>query len=109
MQSATHFYELAKMQVTDLDKAIVKFTFNVIFFSCHSCKYLKIPHRDMKHTKLLGLQNIRFFKEGHLLSTTHWSVRFGTTTDWNKYNHIRCLLLSKQQLPPLAVLALAST
>ncbi len=59
--------EVAKRQVTDLDKAIVQLTISAAFFTCHSCKYLNVPRREMKRTKLLCLQNIRFFKNKHLL------------------------------------------
>jgi hypothetical protein len=74
--------------VTDLDKAIVQLTVGKAFFACCSCRYLKVPCRDMKCMKLLCLQNIRFSKDGHFLSTRHGSARFGTRTDWNRYHHI---------------------
>ena len=61
--------ELAKRQVSELDKAISQLTIGAAFFACHSCEYLKVPRREMKHTKLLQLRNIRFFKDGRLLST----------------------------------------
>jgi hypothetical protein len=62
------FDELAKRQVTELDRANVQLTISAAFFACHSYKYLKVPWWDMKCTKLLCLRNIRFFKEGHLIS-----------------------------------------
>ncbi len=68
--------ELAKRQVTDLDKAIVQLTISATFFACHSCEYLNIPRREMKRTKLLCLQNIRFFKEGHLLLALSDNLEF---------------------------------
>ncbi len=49
------FDELAKRQVTELDRAIVQLTISAAFFACCSCKYLKVPRRDMKCTKLLCL------------------------------------------------------
>jgi hypothetical protein len=58
--------ELAKRQVKELDKAIAQLTISEAFFACHSCKYLKVPWREMKRTKLLCLRNIRFFKDGQL-------------------------------------------
>ncbi len=62
------FDELAKKQVTELDRAIVQLIISVAFFACRLRKYLKVPGRDMKPTKLLCLRNIRFFKDGHLIS-----------------------------------------
>jgi hypothetical protein len=60
--------ELAKRQVTELEKAIAQLTIGAAFFACRSCEYLKVPRREMKRTKLLCLCNIRFFKDGQLLS-----------------------------------------
>jgi len=60
--------ELAKRQVTELEKAIAQLTIGEAFFACRSCEYLKVPRREMKWTKLLCLRNIRFFKDGQLLS-----------------------------------------
>jgi hypothetical protein len=62
------FDEIAKRQVTQLDRAIVQLTICAAFFACHPCEYLKVPWWDMKCTKLLCLRNIRFFKDGHLIS-----------------------------------------
>jgi hypothetical protein len=67
---------MAKRQVTELDKAIAQLTISAAFFACHSCKYLKVPWREMKRTKLLCLQNIRFFKEGQLLSAPLDNLEF---------------------------------
>ena len=46
------------------------------FFACRSCKYLKVPRREMKSTKLLCLCNIRLFKDGRLLSTPSDDLEF---------------------------------
>jgi hypothetical protein len=59
--------ELAKQQVTELDKAIIQITIGAAFFACHSCEYLKVPRREMKPTILLCLQNIGFFMDGQLI------------------------------------------
>jgi hypothetical protein len=37
--------ELAKRQVTDLDKAIVQLTISAAFFACRSCEYLNVSRR----------------------------------------------------------------
>ncbi len=47
--------ELDKRQVTDLDKTIVQLTISAASFACRSCKYLHVPRREMKRTKLLCL------------------------------------------------------
>jgi hypothetical protein len=39
--------ELAKRQVTDLDKAIVHLTISTAFFTYCSCKYLNVPRREI--------------------------------------------------------------
>jgi hypothetical protein len=57
-----------KRQVTELDIALGQLTIGAAFFACPSCKYLAVPKREERHTKLLCLQNIRFFKNGHLIS-----------------------------------------
>jgi len=59
---------LAKRQVLELDRAIAQLTISAAFFACRSCEYLKVPRREMKRTKLLRLRNIRFFKDGRLIS-----------------------------------------
>jgi hypothetical protein len=60
-------HELAKRQVTELDIALGQLTIGAPFFACRSCKYLTVSKREERHTKLLCLQNIRFFKDGHLI------------------------------------------
>jgi hypothetical protein len=62
------FDELAKRQVTELDRPVVQLTIIPTFFACCSCEYLKVPQRDMRHTKLLCLRSFRFLKDRHLIS-----------------------------------------
>jgi hypothetical protein len=59
--------ELAKHQVTELDIALGQLTIGAALFACCSCKYLTVPKREERRTKILCLQNIRFFKDGHLI------------------------------------------
>jgi hypothetical protein len=59
--------KLAKRQVTELDIALGQLTIGAAFFACRSCEYLTVPKREERRTKLLCLQNIRFFKVGHLI------------------------------------------
>jgi hypothetical protein len=68
--------ELAKRQVTDLDKAIVQLTISAAFFACCSCKYSNVSRREMKRTKLLCLRSIRFFKDGRLLLASSDNLEF---------------------------------
>jgi hypothetical protein len=60
--------KLAKRQVTELDVALRQLIIGAAFFACHSCKYSTVPKREERCTKLLCLQNYRFFKDGHLIS-----------------------------------------
>jgi hypothetical protein len=59
--------KLAKSQVTKLDIAFGQLTIGAAFFTCRFCKYLTVPKREERPIKLLCLQNIRFFKDGHLI------------------------------------------
>ncbi len=59
--------ELAIRQVTKTDKGITQLTIGAAFFACRSCEYSKVPQSEEKYTKLLRLQNIRFFKNGRQL------------------------------------------
>ncbi len=68
--------ELAKRQVTELDRAVAQLTISAAFFACRSCEYLKVSRREMKKTKLLCLRNIRFFKNGHLLPAPSDDLEF---------------------------------
>ncbi len=59
--------KLAKCQVTGTDKGITQLTIGAAFFACRSCEYSKVLQSKDKRTKLLRLQNIRFFKNGRQL------------------------------------------
>jgi hypothetical protein len=68
--------KLAKRQVIDLDKAIAQLTMSPAFFACYSCEYLHVPRWEMKRTKLLCLQNIRFYKNRCLLLALSDNLEF---------------------------------
>ena len=68
--------ELAKRRVSELDRGVSQLTICAGFFACRSCEYLKVPRREIKRTKLLCLRNIRFFKDGRLLSTPSANLAF---------------------------------
>jgi hypothetical protein len=59
--------ELAKRQVTELDIILGQITIGAAFFACCSCEYLTVPKREERRTKPLCLQNIRYFKDRHLI------------------------------------------
>ncbi len=59
--------KLAKQQMTELDIVLAQLTIGAAFFACHSCEYSIVPKTEERWTKLLCLQNIRFFKDGHLI------------------------------------------
>ncbi len=40
--------EVAKRQVTELDRVVAQLIISAAFFACCSCKYLKVPRREMK-------------------------------------------------------------
>ncbi len=65
--------ELAKRQVTDLDKAIVQLTTIAAFFACHSCKYLKILCKDMKRTNYCACKISGSLKTGIFIQC-RWTV-----------------------------------
>jgi hypothetical protein len=60
--------KLAKQQVTELDIALAQLTIRAAFSACRSCEYSIVPKTEELRTKLLCLRNIRFFKDGHLIS-----------------------------------------
>ncbi len=62
--------KLATRQVTELNIALAQLTIGAAFFACCSSKYSTVSRREEKHTKLLCLQNIRFFRDVHLISAS---------------------------------------
>jgi hypothetical protein len=52
--------ELHKMAFTPLEKALCELFTGAFFFAMRSCKYLKVSGE--RRTKIIQLQNIRFFK-----------------------------------------------
>ena len=66
--------ELAKRQMPELDIALSQLTIGAAFFACRSCEYLIVPKTEERLTKLLCLRNIRFFKDGHLISAPSASL-----------------------------------
>ncbi len=107
--------KLAKCQVTELDIALGQLTIGAAFVACHSCEYSAVPKREERCTKLLCLQNIRFFKDGHLIpapsadleSADSLAITFKMQKKDNKFdtvihgctdNSILCFVLQWAQL-----------
>ncbi len=67
--------ELAKRQMPELDIALSQLTIGAAFFACRSCEYLIVSKTEERLTKLLCLRNIRFFKDGHLISAPSASLK----------------------------------
>jgi hypothetical protein len=70
--------ELAKRQVIELDMSIAQLTIGTAFLACPSCEYSKVSQREMNHSKLLCLRNIRFFN-GTLLSAPSDSLELANS------------------------------
>ena len=62
--------------MSELDRAMTQLTISAGFFACRSCEYSRVPKRDQKRTKLLCLRNIRFFKEGRLITSPSADLEF---------------------------------
>ena len=60
---------MAKRQFTETEKSIAQLSIAAFFFACQSCEYLRVPQHEQRRMKLLCLLNIRFFKDGRLLSS----------------------------------------
>ena len=60
--------ELAKLQVTESQKAITQLAIGAIFFAMRSCEYLSVPQAEKRRTAILKLKNIRFNKDHRNLS-----------------------------------------
>ncbi len=107
--------KLAKRQVTELDIALGQPTIGAAFFSCRFCKYLTVPKSKERRTKQVCLQNIMFFKDGHLIpvpsanleSADSLAITFNMQKNDSKFdtvihgwtdNPVLCLVLQWAQL-----------
>ena len=61
--------EVAKIQVTEIQRAISQPVIGAFFFAMRSCEYLLVPQSEKRRTDILRLRNIRFFTEG--IETSH--------------------------------------
>ena len=58
--------EVAKLQVTETQRAITQFVIST-FFSMRSCEYLLVPQCEKRRTDILKMKNIRFLMKRLLL------------------------------------------
>lgn len=58
---------MAKLQVTETQRALSQLSIGAYLFACRSCEYLKVPKQEQRRTDVLRLRCIRFFKDGRAL------------------------------------------
>ena len=68
--------ELAKHQISELDRAIVQLTGLGMFFAFRSCEYLKVPQSEQRQTLQIRMRNIRFMKGGEVIPHSHPRIEF---------------------------------
>ena len=62
------FRELLKNLLSETKRAIGQLAGGAFFFAKRSCEYLKVPQHEKRRTDILRLRNVRFFRNGKLLS-----------------------------------------
>jgi hypothetical protein len=60
-------HALTAINSTLLDEAVNELVRGAFFFAMRSCEYLRVPASEQRRTKLLRLQNLRFFRARVLL------------------------------------------
>jgi len=60
--------ELAKLQVTETQKATAQLAVGAFFYACRSCEYLKVSSAEERRTDILRIRCIRFFTEGRVMN-----------------------------------------
>jgi len=82
------FRELAKMGITETQKATSQLATGAFFFACRSCEYLKVPQAEKRRTDILRLRNLRFFRNGRLMKLNSPFLEYADcvsiTFDWQK-------------------------
>jgi hypothetical protein len=68
--------EIGKKTISEFSIAVSQLNCLAIFFACQSCKYLKVPAVDQQRTTILQLCNIRFFRDGKLISHNDAELEF---------------------------------
>jgi hypothetical protein len=55
--------EVAKLQVTETQRAISQLVIGAFYFAMRSCEYLKVSQAEKRRTAIILLRNIRFLKD----------------------------------------------
>lgn len=101
---------IAKLQTTEIQRAISQLIIGALFFACRSCEYLKVSRPEDKKTKQLTLGNIAFYRNNdelpHLSTDLHTADRmsitfetqknerkFDTITQWKTDDDVLCPVL----------------
>ena len=64
---------------TEKEKATSRLITGAIFFAMRSCEYIKVSASEQRRTKVLTLQNIRFFQHGNELPHDHPEINTADT------------------------------
>lgn len=59
--------EIAKMQLTETQRAIAQLTIGAFYFAMRSCEYVKVPQAHKRRTDILRLRNIAFLRKGRII------------------------------------------
>ena len=61
------FVEIAKLQLTETQRAISQLTIGAFYFAMRSCEYVKVPQALKHRTDILRLRNVAFLRKGRIL------------------------------------------
>jgi len=64
---ATVLVEIAKMQLTETQRAISQLTIGAFYFAMRSCEYCKVPQALKRRTDILRLRNVAFLRRGRII------------------------------------------
>ena len=80
--------EMAKLSITETQRATSQLATGAFFFACRSCEYLKVPQALKRRTYILRLRNLRFFKDGRKMNQNDPFLEYADcvsiTFDWQK-------------------------
>ena len=68
--------ELTKNKLSETKLTIDQLGRFALFFAKRSYEYLKVPKSEKRRPDILGLQNLRFFKNGRMLSHNNTQLEF---------------------------------
>jgi len=58
---------VSETKSTELDRAVGQLVVGAFFFAMRSCEYLYVPKGQTRKTKVLTLENIRFWKNNLII------------------------------------------